>query len=149
MASGRNGGEPSGNVSRAKTHTMYAKTFGDSYIDLGLIADGDSRGMIDNRKLEFSYGMEVSITDPQNERRTSVNSCVGILSFQTVRKPIAKCPAVEGIGGARREISLTAQCATMANKNWRNAVQVRERSCRRCVEVDSERSLEGDSRRNM
>ena len=83
--------------------------------------------MLDNRQLQFSSGIEVAIAGRHHERRLSVNSCVGILSLQTVRKPITKWPLVEGRDGAIREISLTEQCLILGSKRWRNAVLVTEK----------------------
>ena len=110
-----------------QNRTRYAKTLGDSYMDLGLIEVGVERGAIDNQKLQFSAGMEVVITDHRHDRRLSVNSCVGILSLQSVRKPMTRWPLAEGTDGKRREISLTAQCVILGIKRWRNAVLVGER----------------------
>lgn len=108
-------------------YTEYAKTIGERYAECGILPTGDERGLIENRSLQISSGVEVAISTRNRGNRLSVNSCVGILSVQTVKNPVVRWPLVESRGGEIREIGLTEQCVVLGNKSRRNAVSVPEK----------------------
>ena len=111
----------------------YAKTLGERYTECGLLPAGDERGVIENRAVQFSSGIEVIICNQTSGRELSVNSCVGVLSLQNVIGPKASWPLVECRDGNRREISTMEQCVVLGNKSWRNSVHVsRARRWIRC-----------------
>ena len=63
----------------------YSKSLVGRYMECGIQAVGGDCGVIGIRQLKFSSGMEAAITNRMFPSRLSVDSCVGILSLQTVR----------------------------------------------------------------
>ena len=96
----------------------FARTLADSYADMGLLPVGDPRGVIGNRAVQFSSGLEVIIYNHEIGRRLSLNSCVGVLSLQNVREPKISWPRIEGRDGEIREIDICEQCVMLGSKVW-------------------------------
>ena len=63
-------------------NTKYAKTLVERYGECGILPSWDERGVIENRGVQFSSGLEVVVSNPMSGKRLSVNSCVFILSLK-------------------------------------------------------------------
>lgn len=92
-------------VFRDPNTVNYAQTIGDRLTDMGMVAMGDERGVINHQKMQFSSGLEVTITDRKMQRRLGVNSGIGVMSLKNVREPEVRCPLILGQNGEAREIS--------------------------------------------
>ena len=79
-----------------------AQTIGDRLMEMGLLAMGDERGAISHQQMQYSSGLEVTISNCQNQKRLSANSGVGVLSLKNVRELGAKWPLVMGRNGEAR-----------------------------------------------
>ena len=80
--------------------------------------EGDGRGVVENRAVQFSCGVEVIVSDRSADKRLSVNSCVGVLSLQNVREQTAKWPLVEGRNGEIREVQMAEKSVILGSMPW-------------------------------
>ena len=108
--------------------TTAAATIGGRYYECGISGSCDERGIINRPEIQFSRGLEVTITNPKWEQRLSVNSSVGVLSLQGIRDNETKWPLVMSTDGTIREPSTAEKCIVLGGKKWRNAALVTERT---------------------
>ena len=66
-------------------HTPYAETVGDRYLECGMVAVGEERGIISHCPMQFSSGQEFAITNVNRKRRLIKNSGVSMVSLHKVR----------------------------------------------------------------
>ena len=104
-------------------YTPFVKTLGGRYAECGLLPAGDDRGIVAHQAIQFSRGLEVFITNEKRQKRLSVNSSIGLLSLQNVRKPETGWPLVISNSGDIREISLAEKCVVLGNKSrWKEVI---------------------------
>ena len=108
-------------------HTRYATTLGDRYRDCGILLLGDPRGLIENRSVQHSSGLEVIICKAKDEKRLGVNSCIGMLRLQGILQHALPWPSVVCRNGDSRDIGRTEQCVILGNKSWWHSVLVSEK----------------------
>ena len=113
-------GFPSLKVLAGPLFTEYARTIGDRYLECGIHAVGDPRGIVENHALQYSSGVEVKIRSLNGDVRLSLNSCIGVLSLADVRNQNPKWPQIWGMLGESREVHLVEQCLVLGNlPNWK------------------------------
>ena len=108
--------------------TTVATTIGDRYSEFGMLAVGDERGIINRHAIQFSRGLEVTITNQKRETRLSINSSIGMMSLQSIRRNELPWPLVVGADGNSREPPTTEKCVVLGNKRWWQAVLVHEKA---------------------
>ena len=82
--------------------TQFAKRWGGwggRYSECCILAARDERGVIHHRTMQFSGGLDVTITNEQRRGRFSVDSGVGLLGPQITRNPDPMWPLVVGADG--------------------------------------------------